>query len=80
MNTNIENGVRLFRDVFDGNLFRDYLVGELGLFQDPHDVALHLSLDGIDVTSGRNSHSVRTFDCFGAVSDFVGDSCYPLQS
>ena len=37
---------RQFRDFFDGDLFRDFHQDSLGLFQDLHDVALHLSLDG----------------------------------
>jgi len=31
------------RDFFDGRLFRDFHLRELGLFKDPHDVALHMS-------------------------------------
>jgi len=34
------------RDFFDGHLFRDFHPRELGLFKDPHDVALHLSRMG----------------------------------
>jgi len=37
------------RDVFDGELFRKFHVDELGLFKDPHDVALHMSLDGVQI-------------------------------
>jgi hypothetical protein len=42
------------RDFFDGNLFREFYVNELGLFNDSHDVALHMSLDGVQVTNMRN--------------------------
>lgn len=46
------NGTR--RDVFDGDLYRQYHVQELGLFQDRHDIALQLSCDGVQVTSMKN--------------------------
>jgi hypothetical protein len=42
------------RDFFDGHLFRDFHLRELGLFKDPHDVALHLSLDGFQLTNMSN--------------------------
>jgi hypothetical protein len=42
------------RDFFDGHLFRDFHRRELGLFKDPHDVALHLSLDGFQLTKMSN--------------------------
>jgi hypothetical protein len=35
------------RDFFDGDLFREFHMKELGLFSDTHDVALHMSLDGV---------------------------------
>jgi hypothetical protein len=47
--------------VFDGDLYRDFHVCELGLFEDPHDVALHLSLDGVDLTTGKIKHQVSVF-------------------
>lgn len=42
------------RDFFDGHLFRDFHLRELGLFKDPHDIALHLSLDGFQLTNMSN--------------------------
>jgi hypothetical protein len=42
------------RDVFDGNLYRSFHQEELGLFGDPHDIALHMSLDGVQVTNIKN--------------------------
>jgi hypothetical protein len=39
------------RDIFDGNLYREFHVQELSLFTDPHDIALHLSLDGMQLTN-----------------------------
>ena len=54
----IRDARRLFRDVFDGDLYRDFHLRELGLFTDPHDVALHLSLDGVDITTGKIKHQV----------------------
>ena len=45
---------RQLRDVFDGALYRDFHLQELGLFGDPHDIALHLSLDGVQVTNLKN--------------------------
>ena len=35
-------------------MFRDFHIGELGLFNDPHDIALHMSLDGVQLTSMRH--------------------------
>jgi hypothetical protein len=49
-----DTGRRQLRDVFDGALYHDFHLQELGLFGDPHDVALHLSLDGVQVTNLRN--------------------------
>jgi hypothetical protein len=51
LQSNEANGIRQFRDVFDGDLFRNFHQDELGLFQDPHDIALHLSLDGVQLTA-----------------------------
>jgi hypothetical protein len=48
-----ESGTEV-RDFFDGKLFRDFHRRELGLFGDPHDVALHLSLDGVQLTNMSN--------------------------
>jgi hypothetical protein len=45
---------RQLRDIFDGALYRDFHLQELGLFGDPHDIALHLSLDGVQVTNLKN--------------------------
>jgi hypothetical protein len=42
------------RDIFDGALYREFHVQELGLFHDPHDIALQLSLDGVQVTNLKN--------------------------
>ena len=47
-------GVDRLRDVFDGRLYREFHVQELSLFTDPHDIALHLSLDGMQVTNMKN--------------------------
>ena len=44
-------GVDRLRDIFDGNLYREFHVQELSLFTDPHDIALHLSLDGMQLTN-----------------------------
>lgn len=49
-----DNGIRILRDFFDGDLFRDFHVTELGLFNDPHDIALHMSLDGVQLTNMRH--------------------------
>ena len=59
------NAGRVFRDVFDGDLYRDFHLRELDLFKDPHDVALHLSLDGVDVTTGKIKHQVSIFNELG---------------
>jgi hypothetical protein len=40
-----------FRDVFDGDLYHGFHRKELGLFQDRRDIALHMSLDGVQVTT-----------------------------
>jgi len=48
------NSINEVRDFFDGHLFRDFHLRELGLFKDPHDVALHLSLDGVQLTNMSN--------------------------
>lgn len=47
----------IVRDVFDGNLFRDYHQQTLRLFQDPRDIALSMSLDGVQLTN-RKTHEV----------------------
>jgi hypothetical protein len=59
------DGSRLLRDVFDGDLFHSFHLREKKLFQDPHDIALHLSLDGVQLTNMRH-HEV----CFPFVSKF----------
>jgi Transposase family tnp2/Domain of unknown function (DUF4218) len=41
-------------DFFDGNLFTSFHMGKLRLFQDPHDIALHMSLDGVQLTNLRH--------------------------
>jgi hypothetical protein len=41
-------------DVFHGQLYNDFHVKKLGLFQDPHDIALHMSLDGVQLTNMRH--------------------------
>jgi len=46
------------RDVFDGALYQEYHLRELKTFRDPHDIALHLSLDGVQLTNIKN-HEVR---------------------
>ena len=45
------------RDFGDGDLFNHFHRRSLGLFRDPHDVALHLSLDGVQLTQGK-THEV----------------------
>jgi hypothetical protein len=50
----ISSGQAEVRDFFDGDLFREFHMNELGLFDDTHDVALHMSLDGVQVTNMRN--------------------------
>ncbi len=47
LSSNTKNGQRLFRDVFDGDLFLNFHKQELNLFSDEHDIALQLSLDGV---------------------------------
>ena len=42
------------RDFFDGDLFREYHVNELGLFNDSRDVALHMSLEGVQLAKKHN--------------------------
>ena len=39
------------RDVFDGDLYHGFHRNELGLFRDRRDIALHMSLDGVQVTT-----------------------------
>jgi hypothetical protein len=39
------------RDVFDGDLYQQFHRSELGLFSDRRDVALQISLDGVQATS-----------------------------
>jgi hypothetical protein len=39
------------RDFFDGKLYREFHVEKLNLFQDPRDIAFHMSLDGVQVTN-----------------------------
>jgi len=41
-------------DFFNGKLFSEFHVRELGLFEDPCDIALHMSLDGVQLTNMRN--------------------------
>jgi hypothetical protein len=41
-------------DFFHGRLYNDFHVRKLRLFQDPHDVALHMSLDGVQLTNMRH--------------------------
>ena len=48
----------VLRDVFDGRLYREFHRGELGLFTDKHDIALHLSLDGVQVVNMK-THEVH---------------------
>jgi hypothetical protein len=43
-----------FRDIFDGDLYHKFHLDQLGLFRDRHDVALHMSLDGVQVTNMRH--------------------------
>jgi hypothetical protein len=54
------------RDVFDGALYHDFHLRELGLFKDPHDIALHLSLDGVQITNLR-THEVRSITAAAAM-------------
>lgn len=42
------------RDVFDGKLYHEFHRAELGLFQESRDIALHMSLDGVQVTNMRH--------------------------
>ena len=53
-NPSLTAGVDRLRDIFDGNLYREFHVEELSLFTDPHDIALHLSLDGMQLTNMKN--------------------------
>ena len=47
-------GRQQLRDIFDGALYNEFHLRELGLFRDPHDIALQLSLDGVQLTNMRN--------------------------
>ena len=42
------------RDFFDGELYRQFHIEKLKLFQDHRDVAFHLSLDGVQLTNMRH--------------------------
>jgi hypothetical protein len=42
------------RDVFDGDLYRKFHVDDLKLFQDSHDIASHLTLDGFQLANMRH--------------------------
>ena len=42
------------RDFFDGELYRKFHLDQLNLFQDSRDIALHMSLDGVQVTNMRH--------------------------
>lgn len=42
------------RDFFDGDLYHGFHRNELGLFQDRRDIALQMTLDGVQVTNQRN--------------------------
>ena len=42
------------RDVFDGDLYQSYHLNQLGLFRDNRDIALHMSLDGVQVVNMRH--------------------------
>ena len=42
------------RDVFDGDLYRKFHVDDLKLFQDSHDIAFHLTLDGFQLANMRH--------------------------
>jgi hypothetical protein len=58
-NLSEDSGQYKLRDVFDGALYHDFHLRKLGMFSDPHDIALHLSLDGVQLTNLKN-HEVRT--------------------
>ena len=51
-NTHLE--LEKLRDFFDGKLFREFHLQKIGLFKDARDIALHLSLDGVQLTNMRN--------------------------
>jgi hypothetical protein len=57
-NPSEDKGQHKLRDVFDGALYHEFHLQELGIFKDPHDIALHLSLDGVQVTNLKN-HEVH---------------------
>jgi Transposase family tnp2/Domain of unknown function (DUF4218) len=46
-----ENSPHESRDVFDGGLYHKFHLDQLRLFQDPRDVAFHMSLDGVQLTN-----------------------------
>jgi len=46
----IENE-KILHDFWDAKLYNEFHRGRLGLFHDEHDIALHLSLDGVQVCS-----------------------------
>jgi hypothetical protein len=49
-----KNSPTEFRDVFDGELYRNFHLNQLRLFRDRRDVALHMSLDGVQVINMRH--------------------------
>ena len=62
-------GVDRLRDIFDGNLYREFHVEELSLFTDPHDIALHLSLNGMQLTNMKNYEITPVILTFLRMSD-----------
>ena len=50
--TNRENGRS--EDFFSGDLYNNFHIGQLELFGDTHDIALHLSLDGVQLTNMKH--------------------------
>ena len=54
---------RVFRDFFDGDLFQTFHKQELGLFDDPRDLAFQLSLDGVQLTNLRHHEVIPVILC-----------------
>lgn len=54
---------RVFRDFFDGDLFQNFHRQELGLFDDPRDIAFQLSLDGVQLTNLRHHEVIPVILC-----------------
>ena len=66
-----QDGNYILYNIFDGDLYQKYHLGELDLFKDPHDVALYLLLDGTDLTTGRIKHLVSKLNKLHVPTDCI---------